>query len=178
MRRSNIKGKKSRAISEMLAALIIIAIVAFAGIMLFFMTGSFFRGGGRASLTISATGSGSSDGTRATINLVIQNTGDGAARISAIYVAPETQNVGVNVNSVTGAVAGNVTLSTLAAGSMPQTGSFPASGFDIDTKSSRTVFLQVAGTGLYAGAQLRIYVVYWDIGSRQPSIVDTVVTLR
>jgi len=169
--------RKIRSISNMLATLILIAIVAFAGIMLFFMTSGFFRGGGKASLSISATATGSSDGTRASINLVIQNTGDGVARIEAIYVAPESSGVGVSIAGA-GGIAASLVKTISAVPSIASGLPSSAVGTDIDAKTSKTVYIQVTGSGLYAGAQLRIYVVYWDIGSRTSSIVDTVVTLR
>jgi len=166
--------KRNRSISEMIAALIVIAIVAFAGIMLFLMMGGFFRGGGTASLSISATGYGSNDGRRASITLVIQNTGDGVARIGGIYVAPETS--GVSVGTVT---AAGVSASALSMGGMPSTGSMPSSGIDINAKDSRTLYLQLTnGQNLYPGAQLKIYVVYYDVNSGRSFIADTVVTLR
>jgi len=175
----HLRNKKNMAISDMLAALILIAIVAFAGIMLFLMTSNFFRGGGRASLTLVASGSGSSDGNRATINLVVQNTGDSAALIEAIYVVGESQ--GASPSSVYPSVfgTGTTTASIRTATAVPTPGaSAPAGAPVIDAKSTRTIYIQVGGQGLYPGAQLRVYVVYWDAASRQPAIADTVVTLR
>lgn len=166
-----------RAISTMMAALILIAIVAFAGAVLFAMTAGFFRGAGKASITLSATGTGSSDGGRATVNLVIQNTGDGAARVVRIYVAPESAGVSLNALKVTGfelEKSGKLGKDTLPP--LPKTS--PTTGEIVDAKASRTVFLYITGSGLYAGAQLRIFVVYYDMGSGEPGIADTVVILR
>lgn len=165
-----------RAISNVLAALILIAIVAFAGIMLFFMTGGFFQGGGRASIILTATGTGSTDGSMATINLMIQNTGDGAARIIGIYVAPES--AGVNA---TGLKIPNFELAksgVLSRGGLPQIPTKTDTGEVVDAKMSRQVFIRVTGEELYSGAQLRVYVAYVDLGSGETGIVDTVVTLR
>jgi len=172
--------RKIRSISNMLATLILIAIVAFAGIMLFFMTSGFFRGGGKASLSISATGTGSSDGTRASINLVIQNTGDGVARIEKIYVAPESASATsiAGVGGLPGALVTIISGVPVASASLPSATTAVGATNDIDAKVTKTVYIQVTGSGLYAGAQLRIYVVYWDVASRTSNIIDTVVTLR
>ena len=173
-------GKKVRAISTMMAVLITIAIVVFAGMMLWYMTAGFFKGGGKAALTVSGTGSGSSNGQRATLNLVIQNTGDGAARIMGIYIQPESS--GVDITDVTApALPKDVEVTDLASDTVPTVPTTSQGGeyLDLDAKSTTTVFLQITGQGgLFAGSQIRVYVVYYDLGSGQSAVADTVVTLR
>jgi hypothetical protein len=154
----------------MMAALILIAIVAFAGIMLFFMTSSFFKGGGKASITLSATGSGSSNGQTATIQLVIQNSGDGAANITGVYVEAESQ--GANPTSVS-PLGANVDTGTSVPANPPTSG-----GFTVDARANKNLLLKVQGSGLYAGAQLHVYVTYVDLGSGETGVADAVVVLR
>lgn len=176
----------------MMAVLILVAIVAFVGVMLFSMTAGFLGGGGRAALVLSATGSGSSDGERATINLVIRNTGDGAAKVVSIYVVPESGGAEPTSMAVPGASFFEATATSER--TVPTVPSLPVTtkinremktynignipGIVVDAGSSKTLFLYVEGEGLYTGAQLRIYVVYFDLGSKEGGVVDTVVTLR
>ncbi|MEM4787694.1 MAG: hypothetical protein QXV28_06940 [Ignisphaera sp.] len=166
--------KNKRTIGELMAILIVVAIVAVVGIMLFLTFSGMLRGTGRAVLTISATGTASPDGTSATITLVLQNTGEGTARITAIYV-----------ESVGGAPApGGVTIAGAAgvsgvAGAPPASPpSMPVSGFDLASKRTATISVRFTGAGIYPGHHYRISVLYYDIASRAPAIVDTIVAIR
>lgn len=165
---------RKRYISNMMAALILIAIVAFTGVMLFFTTSTFFRGEGKATITVSATGTGSRDGGKATVNLVVQNTGSGVARITKIYVAPESK--GVSLDSVS--VQPNTIQGENIDDVPDEIPTDTNQGEILDAKTSKTVLVYVKGENLYAGSQLRIYVAYVDIGSGDAGVVDTVVTLR
>jgi len=167
-------GRNRRAIGELMAILIVVAIVAVVGIMLFLTFSGMLRGTGRAVLTVSATGTASPDASVATITLVLQNTGEGTARISGVYVeaigtAPPPG--GVTVAGATG-VSG-------AAGAPPASPpTMPASGFDLASQRMATISVRFTSAGIYPGHQYRISVLYYDIASRFPMIADTVVSLK
>ena len=172
--------RRLRAVSDMIAALILIAIVAFAGIMLFLMVSGFFTGGvARASLTVSATGMGSPDGSSATLNMVLQNTGDGPAGLLGIYVEPAIQQgAGVaSVSAVSCAISGLQTCISGAPPSIPSTTSV-ASPVTVAAKSTQTILVKLSGSGLYPGAQLRVYVAYYNINSKQTGVASALVTLQ
>ena len=166
--------KKVRSISNMIATLILIAIVAFAGIMLFLMTSGFFTGGvAKASLTVSATGMGSPDGSTATLNAVVQNTGDGPAGLLGIYIEPVTS---ASVNGISVPISG-ITTGINAPPALPATTSV-ANPYTIAPKSTQTILVRLTGSSLYPGAQLRVYVTYYDINSKQTGVVTTIVALQ
>ena len=165
--------KATRAISTMMATLILIAIVVFAGMLLWAMTSGFFKGGGKASIVISGTGSGSEDGHTATLNLVLQNSGDGAGRVTGIYVVEATSQAHVGGVTVVG-----MQLSSGVGAPQNIPSSVPNIGIDIPAKSTKQLMVQISGSGLYAGAQVRVYVVYYDLGSGQSSVASAVVTLH
>lgn len=170
-------GKRRRIIGELMAALIVVAIVAVVGIMLFLMFGGMLRGGGRAALTVTASGTASPDGTLASITLVVQNTGDGAARISNVFI----EAVGGAPAAVTPSFLG-VTGVSLTVGAPTVPASMPTGAgpfLDISPRASQTITIRMtAASGLFPGHQYRITVVYFDVGSRTPATADTIVTLR
>ncbi|MEM4500867.1 MAG: hypothetical protein QW512_01890 [Thermofilaceae archaeon] len=171
-------GRNRRAIGELMAILIVVAIVAVVGIMLFLTFSGMLRGTGRAVLTVSATGTASPDGSSATITLVLQNTGEGTARITGIYVEPlgTGTSQAPNPTGVTVVGAAGVSGAAVAPPASPQP--MPASGFDLASQRTATISVRFSATGVYPGHQYRISVLYYDIASRAPAIADTIVTLR
>ena len=164
--------KKVRAVSTMLAVLILIAIVVGTGVMLWLLTTGFFGGGGgRASFTVSGTGQGSPDGTTATLTLVVQNTGDGTGAITTIYIE------GLGATPGTISVIGAPGVSGVS-GTPPTTLS-ATGGYTIPGRITHQITIRLSsGSGLYPGARLRVYVAYYDLASKATGIATAIVTLK
>ncbi|MEM1693953.1 MAG: hypothetical protein QXH21_08840 [Ignisphaera sp.] len=169
---------KRRGIGELIAILIVVAIVAVVGILLFLMFSGMLRGTGRAVLTISATGTASPDGTSATITLVLQNTGEGTARITEIYVEPIGTGASQAPNPSGVTVVGAADVRGDAGAPPASLPSMPSSGFDLASKRVASISVRITGSGIYPGHHYRISVVYYDIASRSSMIADTIVSLK
>ncbi|MEM1913618.1 MAG: hypothetical protein QW067_10805 [Thermofilaceae archaeon] len=167
-------GRNRRAIGELMSILVIVAIVVAMGIALFIMFSGMLRGTGRAVLTISGTGTASPDAGSATITLVLQNTGEGTARITAVYV--EAIGTAPAPGGVT--VAGAAGVSGAAVAPPATFPAMPGSGFDLASGRTATISVRFSATGVYPGHHYRISVLYYDIASRAPMIADTIVSLK
>lgn len=168
-----IKRWMKRGVSEYIAILVVVAIVVVVGVVMALMFSGMLGGGSsRASLMVSGTGTANPDGTGASISLTIQNSGDGAARVTAIFI-----------EAISGALPPSTVIYlgtgvTATIGPPTPPGTMPAVGLDIPGKAMHTVLLRITGTGIYPGVSYRISVIYFDIGSRSSSVVSTIVTLR
>lgn len=167
-------GRNRRAIGELMAILIVVAIVAVVGIILFLTFSGMLRGTGRAVLTVSATGTASPDAGSATLTLVLQNTGEGTARITAVYV--EAIGTAPGPSGVT--VAGATGVSGAAGAPPASPPAMPGSGFDLASGRTATISVRFSATGVYPGHHYRVSVLYYDIASRAPMIADTIVSLK
>lgn len=171
-----LRAGRRRFIGEMLAILIIVVIVVGIGVLLFMMLGGMMRGGGRASVTVSAFGTASPDGRSASITLILQNSGDGAARVAAVYVEP------VNSPAVSPSWVTVPGMSLTVATGAPSIGSMPTAGaIEVPPRGEARINIRISPTGsgkVYPGHQYRISVVYFDVGSGEGAIADTVINLR
>ncbi|MEM4619597.1 MAG: hypothetical protein QW607_05235 [Desulfurococcaceae archaeon] len=167
--------KERRALGELMAVLMIVLIVIGTGIALFFMFSGMLKSSGRALLTLTASGVASPDGSEATITLIVQNNGEGTARIRYIYVEPIGNAPKPSDVSVVGAT--NVTATSGTPPSNPpkmdQYG-----GLDLASKRTSTISIRITGSNIYPGHHYRISVLYYDIASRDPMLIDTIVTLK
>ena len=171
------RAKFRKGLSPIIATLIIIAIVAVLGILIFMMASGMF-GGGTASLSLVAGGRGSSDGSYATLTLLIKNDGRATARLYGIYVAPESSIVSVTSVSANGVTLSETgTLQKAQAPTLPAAGNVPATGLDIEAGSTSQVLVTVSGSNLHSGAKLHVYVVYYDVASGTPYMTDAILTL-
>ncbi|MEM1694895.1 MAG: hypothetical protein QXL19_05925 [Ignisphaera sp.] len=166
--------KERRALGELMAVLMIVLIVIGTGIALFFMFSGMLKSSGRALLTLTASGVASPDGSGATITLIIQNNGEGTARIKHIYVEPIGTAPSISGVKVVGAQ--NVNASSESPPSNPP--AMDQNGLDLASKRTTTISIRINGTNIYPGHHYRISVLYYDIASRDPILVDTIVSLK
>lgn len=164
---------KRRGIGEIITLLIIVVIaVAIAGVAALMFSGMLSGATARASITVSATGVASPDGSLASITLTLQNTGDGTARVSHIFI----ETVGSSPSGSPTLLG--VTGVSVAMGVPTAPTTLPASGIDITARSTQTIMMRLSGSGIYPGMQYRITVIYFDVGSRTSSSATAIVTLR
>jgi len=180
-------SRRERAAAEQIGTLMTIILTIVVALAVYFIVLPMFsRAGAAAAISLSASGTGSPDGTSAVVTLVIQNTGSSPAAVYAIHLTP----YGVAAISdatpsqfTYGGATKSVSFAFGTAGSPPAAPSAPApsaatGNLPVPANGQTTVSFTITGTNLYPGAQVRVTVYAIDANSGTPTSASVVVTLR
>ncbi|MEM2203750.1 MAG: hypothetical protein QXI22_05270 [Sulfolobales archaeon] len=150
-----IVARKHKGISEMMAIIIAIAIVVAVGIMLATLVFPVFTGGSGVTYQVSASGVGTSDGTRAVISINIQNTGSKPLLVQGVWIAPGGTGA-PSTATVQSAQPSSIPTSAVTYGTNPPS-SRPTSGsLVVQPATSATINIVLTGSNLYRGTPLLV----------------------
>jgi predicted PurR-regulated permease PerM len=148
-------ARKHKGISEMLAIIIAIALVVAVGIILATVVFPVFTGGSGVTYQLSASGVGSTDGTRAVISIQIQNTGSKPLLVQGVWIAPGGSGAPSSA-SVQNVQPTSIPSSAVTYSANPPT-SRPAAGtLVIQPATSATITIVLTGSNLYRGTPLLV----------------------
>lgn len=149
-----IVARKHKGISEMMAIIIAIAIVVAVGIMLATLVFPVFTGGSGVTYQVSASGVGSSDGTRAVISINIQNTGSKPLLVQGVWIAPG--GTGAPSTAIPQSVQpSSIRTSDVTYGTNPPS-SRPSGSLVVQPATSATINIVLTGSNLYRGTPLLV----------------------
>jgi hypothetical protein len=149
-----IVARKHKGISEMMAIIIAIAIVVAVGIMLATLVFPVFTGGSGVTYQVSASGVGSSDGSRAVISIQIQDTGSKPLLVQGVWIAPGGTGA-PSTATVQSVQPSSIPASAVTYGTKPPT-SRPGGSLVIQPATSATINIVLTGSNLYRGTPLLV----------------------
>jgi hypothetical protein len=148
-------ARRHKGISEMMAIIIAIAIVVAVGIMLATLVFPVFTGGSGVTYQLSASGVGSTDGTRAVISIQIQNTGSKPLVVQGVWIAPGGTGAPTTA-TVQSVQPTSIPTTAVRYDSSPPTSRPTAGNLVIQPATSATITVVLTGSNLYRGTPLLV----------------------
>jgi len=173
-------GEKSRsrkdrkAISNAIVIIMMLIIAAVVGALLWLKIIPMFKGGATVSFSITGSADSYPDGSGAALRIMVTNLGDVKGTVLGVYVAPASGTA-----SVSGVTAVGLPAGTLDVGTSPPTDptTITATGIDVNPKDTKGITLELSGSGLFAGEQLKVYLLYKNPDGSYDTI-QSVVSIR
>jgi hypothetical protein len=147
-------ARRHKGISEMMAIILAIAIVVAVGIMLATLVFPVFTGGSGVTYQVSASGVGSTDGTRAVISISIQNTGSKPLLIQGVWIAPGGSGA-PSTATVQSVQPTSIPTSAVTYSTNPPS-SRPGGSLVVQPATSATISIVLTGSSLYRGTPLLV----------------------
>jgi FlaG/FlaF family flagellin (archaellin) len=148
-------ARRHKGISEMLAVMLVIALVVAIGVMI--ATGVFpiFTGGSGVTYQVSASGVGSTDGTRAVISIQIQNTGSKPLLVQGVWIAPGGTGAPTTA-TISSVQPTSIPTASVTYSASPPTSRPTAGSLIIQPATSATITIVLTGSNLYRGTPLLV----------------------
>jgi hypothetical protein len=148
-------ARRHKGISEMMAIIIAIAIVVAVGIMLATLVFPVFTGGSGVTYQLSASGVGSTDGTRAVINIQIQNTGSKPLVVQGVWIAPGGTGAPTTA-AISSVQPTSIPTAAVTYSASPPTSRPTAGSLVIQPTASATITIVLTGSNLYRATPLLV----------------------